>query len=184
LSTARTPGLTARQRTHLTLLVMAFLTIATWILAAHTIGEALAPRQSEFIGFAVALLVVATAICLWVLWDPNRGPALPLGLALIGCGTACILVSVALQFYLAGVAADSARRAGDLFSQQARAGQIATVNVNANMPASVPAVGYLALLGGLWLAAAGIRVGLGRSPAEPPPLPRPAGPADAPVGPV
>src|SRR3954469_25318235 len=115
-----------------------------------TVGRALAPDETGVVGFAVALLVVATAVCLWVLWDPNRGSVLPLGLALIGCGTACVLVSIALQFYLASVAADSARRAGELVGERMRAGQSVNVNVNANVPPSVPAVGYLALLGGLW----------------------------------
>jgi hypothetical protein len=188
MSTDQMPGLTPRQRLRLIQAVILLLAIATWILGAMTVGHAVAPNEAWAVGFALALLVVATAVCLWVLWDPNRGPVLPLGLALIGCGTACALVSVALQFYLASVASDSARRAGELVGQGMRAGQSVNVNVNANVPPSVVAVGYLALLGGLWLAAVGVRVGLGAVPAPaasvPPPLPRPAGTADPLVGPV
>jgi hypothetical protein len=180
MSTDRPAGLHGTPRALLTFFVLIALTVAVGILASHTIGESLSHQTPELIGFAVALLVFVAAVSLWVLWDPNRGPVLPLGLALVGCGTACVLLSVALQFYLASVTNDQARRLAELLGERQRMNQGGNINVNAPLPTSVEAVSYFALFSGLWLAAAGVRVGIGRVSAGPPPLPRTSGHSDLP----
>jgi hypothetical protein len=180
MSADRPAGPTGAPRVLLTFFVLIALTVAAGILAAHTVGQALAPRSADFIGFAVALLVLAAAVGVWVLWDPTRGPVLPLGLALVGGGTACVLLSVALQFYLVSLTNDQSRRLAELLSERQKLNQQGNINLNAPLPTSVEAVSYFALFGGLWLAATGVRVGIGRASIGPPPLPRPPGHADVP----
>jgi hypothetical protein len=150
-------------------LVIAPVGLAVGILAAHTVGDALSQRDESVIGFAVALLAVATAAGLLLLYDPATPPVGKLGLTLVISGTACVLAAVALQFYLASVTAENTRRLAELVGEHIRAGRPTNFNVNANHPPSVQGIGYLALFAGVWLAAVGVRIGVGRAPPAPPP---------------
>jgi hypothetical protein len=150
--------------------VLAPLGAATWILATHTVGASLVPGNDVTIGFAVALLVVVTAGYLLFAGGAasRQGPIL--GALLIGCGSACILTSVALQFKLASMAGDNARLLADILTEGVRVGRpVNNVNINSNLHPSVPGVSYLALLAGVWMAAVGISVGTRRAvqPAHP-----------------
>src|SRR5262245_62584746 len=96
--------------------------VAVWVLAAHTIGEALGGRQSELVGFAVALLA---GLCAYHLPsvrvpDPLAGR---LAIWLVGGGVVLLLSGLALQFYLASQSAEHARRAADVAEQAVRSGQ-------------------------------------------------------------
>jgi hypothetical protein len=87
---------------------------------------------------------------------------------LVAAGAACVLLALALQFYLAAQAAESARRAAEIVEQSVRGGNRVTgVDVRARTPDSVEAVGYLCVLVGVGMVACGVRVamtGLAASP--------------------
>jgi hypothetical protein len=144
------------------LVVLCPLGIGTWILAANTVGESLAPSNSAAIGFAVALLAVMTAGYLLLFSQTTERPGSRLGQTLVVCGTACVLIAVALQFYLASVSSENARRSAEILGESVRGGRnITNVNIRGDLPGSIQGVGYLALFAGVWLAAVGIRVGVG-----------------------
>jgi hypothetical protein len=150
------------------IMILCPLGIAAWILAAFTIGESLSPPNCASIGFAVALLTVTLTGYLLAIGPRGVQGRTQLPLALVLCGTACILMAVILQFYLAYVAAENARRAADIKAESVKVGRdINNVNVNATVPASVPGVSYLALFAGVWLAALGIYLGTGREERPP-----------------
>jgi hypothetical protein len=139
-----------------TVLVIAPVGIATWILASHTVGESLDPRNATSIGFSIALLAIATAASLLVLSNATEKPGSRLGLILVICGTACILVALALQFYVTSVLAANSQRVADILRERG-----GNVNLNVNFE-SVKSISYFALLAGVWLAAVGIRIGVNR----------------------
>lgn len=144
--------------------------IALWILAANTIGHSIRSGDRDMvIGGAVAALAVVAAALLPSVRVP--GPvAGRLAAWLVGTGAACVLLSLALQFYLAAQASESARRAADILEQSVRSGQRMTdVNVRARMPDSVEAVGYLGLLIGGGMVACGVRVAMSGFAAALPP---------------
>ena len=154
--------------------------IAVWVLGTYTIGDALGSRSSELIGFAVALLVGLGAYHLQSVRVPEP-PAGRLAASLIGGGVLCVLAGLALQFYLASQASQIALRAAEVVEQAARAGQkTPDVNVRANYPESVAAIGYGCVLAGVGAVVCGVRVAIsaGRSAAatvaEPPPATEPA----------
>jgi hypothetical protein len=138
-----------------TLLVIAPVGIATWILASHTVGESLSPPNSTQIGFGVALLAIATAASLLFLSNITEKPGSRLGLTLVICGTACILVALALQFHVASLVAANSQRVTDILRERG-----GNVNLNVNLPESVRSISYFALFAGVWLAAVGIRIGV------------------------
>jgi MFS family permease len=149
--------MTNRPMLAVTVLVIALVGIATWILASHTVGESLDPRNSTSIGFSIALLAIATAASLLFLSNATEKPGSRLGLILVICGTACILVALALQFYVTSVLAANSQRVADILRERG-----GNVNLNFNLPKSVESIAYCALFAGVWLAAVGIRIGVGR----------------------
>jgi hypothetical protein len=156
--------MTSRALVAFFLFVLCPLGIATGILAAFTVGESLDPRNSGAIGFAVALLVVMTAAYLLVFAQMTEKPGSRLGQTLVICGTMCMLMAVALQFYLASVTAENARRLAEILSESVRNGRPRTnVNIQGDLPRSIQGIGYLALFAGVWLAAVGIRLGVGNA---------------------
>jgi hypothetical protein len=161
--------MTSRARLGVVVLVIASVGVATWILAAHTVGEELESGNAILIGFAVALLAVAAAASLLLVTSPK--PPVRIGLVLVVCGTACILAAVALQFYLASVTAHNSQRIVEILGEQIKTNPSARLNVNADYPKSVTAISYLAIVAGIWMAAVGARFGLGST----------APPADSPV---
>jgi hypothetical protein len=144
-------------------IVIAPLGIATWILAAHTIGDSLRPSDSVAIGFAVALLAMMAAAYLLFLAPALEGTNTHFGITLVICGTACVLLALALQFYLAYQAAESSRQVAGMMGDSLKRGERVTVNLQPSLPGSVTGVAYLALFAGIWLAAMGIRIGAGRT---------------------
>jgi hypothetical protein len=158
--------MTGRARHRVVVLVIASVAVATWILAAHTVGEELESSNAVVIGFAVALLAVAAAASLLLI--TSREPAWGLGLVLVLCGTACILAAVALQLYLASIAAQNSQRIVEILGEQIKTNPSARLNVNADYPRSVTAISYFAVFAGIWMAAVGARVGVGStaSPAD------------------
>jgi len=166
--------MTKRATLAVVVIVLAPLGIATWILAAHTVGESLSPSTVQSsagaaaIGFAVALLAVMATGYVLLLSHPPEVPNLRFGSTLVICGSACVLVALVLQFYLAHLAGENSRRIAEIMSDGLKRGERLNVNLNAPFPESVKGVGYLALFAGIWLAAMGIRIGVGRiRPAEP-----------------
>jgi hypothetical protein len=145
-------------------LVVVPVVVATGILATYTVGESLSPHDAVTIGFGVALLAAATACSLLLLSNPTETPRTQLGITLILCGAGCILAALALQFYLASIAADNSRRLAEMLSERIRSGGTANVNLNANIPESVKPVGYFTLLAGLWLVAVGVRLAVASAP--------------------
>jgi len=142
------------------LFVIGPLGVATWILANFTVGRSLSQFHDEdsiLIGFSIALLVVATAVSLLFLTNATEKPGSRLGLSLVLCGTACILVALALQFYFVSAVAANSQRVADILRE--RGGK---VDLNFNVPKSVESISYCALFAGVWLAAVGIRIGVGR----------------------
>lgn len=141
------------------IIVIVPLGIATWILATYTVGESIDQRASAGIGFALALLAVMAAAYVLYLTDRPDEANTPFAVTLMVCGTACIFVALALQFYLASLAADHSRRVGELLGEGLKRGERLNVNLDQKVPGSVTAVGYLALFAGIWLAVIGIRIG-------------------------
>jgi hypothetical protein len=142
--------------------------IALWVLATNTIGRTIRDgNQDVVIGGAVAALAVVAAALL----PSVRMPAPNAGRVsawLVGTGAGCVLLALALQFYLAAQAAENARRAADIMEQSVRSGQRMTdVNVRARTPDSVEAVGYLCVLVGVGMIAYGIQVGMAGLAAAP-----------------
>lgn len=133
--------------------------VATWILATFTLGATLSSDHSVAIGFAVSVLVVVTA-CFFLLFgeavkkaDPHVGKKLFLG------GAACVLVSAALQGFLALVVShDVARLMGTLDESIRSGADSANVHLSYNLPSSVSAVGYLLLFFGIGMLAIGVRM--------------------------
>ena len=133
--------------------------VALWVLATNTVGHSIRDGQQDVVigGAVAALAVVAGALLPSV-----RVPAPVAGRVsawLVGAGAGCVLLALALQFYLAMQAAENARRAADIMEQSVRGGQRLTdVNVRARTPDSVEAVGYLCVLVGAGMVACGVRV--------------------------
>jgi hypothetical protein len=151
--------MTGRAKIAVTLFVFAPVGIATWILAAFTIGEQLDPRTSPVIGLAVALLAVATVASLTFFVSGKPGKSL--SLVLVICGTCCIVAAVLLQVYLAAVTAQNSRRIMEILGEHMQTNPSASLNVNADYPKTVQVVSYLAIFAGIWMAAVGTRLGIG-----------------------
>lgn len=144
-------------------LIIIPLAIATWILSSMTLGEQISPGADFVIGMAVAMLVVATSVSLLLL---KTRPNARLAFTLVICGAVCIVMALALQFYLASVAAEIDRRAADILAQNSHR-QSFHFNWNrTQQSASVIAIGYFAFFAGIWMVATGIRIGVGSSPSE------------------
>jgi hypothetical protein len=141
------------------IIVIVPLWIATWILATYTVGESIDHHASGGIGFAVSLLAVMAAAYVLFLASPPEEANTLFGVTLVVSGTACIFVALALQWYLASLAADHSRRVGELLGDGLKRGERLNINLDQKVPGSVTAVGYLALFAGVWLAVMGIRIG-------------------------
>ena len=158
--------------------------VAVWVLATHTLGQTVRGGSSDVaVGFAVAALAV---VCVHVLQSLRVPEALAGRMAgwLIGGGVACVLLSLALQIYLASQASENARRAAEVMADAARAGQrMSDVNIRANFPESVAAIGYLCLLIGAAMVFSGVRVGMSGWSALPTRMPTEGGRRAISVGP-
>jgi hypothetical protein len=141
-------------------LVIAPLSIATWILASFTVGESVSPRNSNLIGFGIALLAVALLAYLFFFSRAAERPGSHLGAVLIICGTLCVLVALALQFYLASLSAENSRRIAEIMGERLKTNPSVNVNLKSDYPESVISIAYFALFAGIWLAAVGIKVGV------------------------
>lgn len=140
------------------LVSIAVLVVAAWVLATFTIGEAVGGRQSELVGFAVALLIGLSAYHLPAVRVPES-VAGRLAAGLVAGGLVLLLSGLALQFYLAYLSSEHARRAADVIEQAARSGQrVSDVNIRANSPPSVGAIGYACVLAGVGAMVCGVRV--------------------------
>jgi hypothetical protein len=160
--------MTNRSTLAVSLVILCPLGIAAWILGTHTIGISLSPNNDVSIGFAVALLAVLSAGYLFLFSQMTERPGSRLGQTLIICGTACVLVALALQFYLAAISSENSRRGADILNESVRIGRpMNNVNINTTFPKSVEGIGYLALLAGIWLAGIGIWVGVGQPARNP-----------------
>ena len=141
--------------------------VAVWILASHTVGESIKPRNSVEIGFAVALLAVVGAGYI-LLSDISVKQSNPqFGVILICCGTACMLLALLLQFYLAHIASEHGKHVAEIMADNLKRGQSVHVDFDTHFPATGGAIAYLALLVGTWLAAVGIHIGVHRQPRLP-----------------
>ena len=149
--------MTTRAMLAVTVLVIAPVAIAAWVLATYTVGASLAPDNSALVGFTIALLVIATAASFLFLSNATEKPGSRLGLILIICGTACILIALALQFYVASLVAANSQAVADVLRERG-----GNVNLNVKVPKSVESISYFALFAGVWLAAVGIRIGVSR----------------------
>lgn len=134
--------------------------MATWILASHTLGESLYPRNAILLGFSMALLAMAAAASLLLMSGAAEQRGKRLGLVLILCGTVCILSALALQFYVVSVVAENNRRLTDILEERLRNSQSVKLDMNGKPPESVNAIAYFCLFAGVWLAAVGIRIGV------------------------
>jgi hypothetical protein len=151
--------------------------IGTGILGAYTVGASLSPHDPAPLGVGLALLAVA--LIGWSLFfsEPPRHPDMRFASVLVICGTLCVLVALVLQFYLASVTADNSRRVAEILREKG-----GNVNFRMDIPDTVKAISYLALFAGIWLAALGIRMAVGRS--EPPALREHPAPSAWPVEPA
>jgi hypothetical protein len=148
--------MTERKILPIIVMVIAPLGIATGILATHTVGESISPLSSAQIGFAVALLAMMTAAYILLL-DNTINEAHPkFGITLVICGTACVLLALALQFYLAYLSGEHGRHITEIMADNVKRGQSVNVNMDSHFPISVIAIAYLGLFVGAWLAGMGI----------------------------
>jgi hypothetical protein len=142
-------------------LVIAPIGIATWILAAFTIGENLSTHgDSILIGFGIALLAVALLTYLLLFSQVTERPGSHFSVILIICGTLCILGALALQVYVVSVTAEGNRRLTEIMGEQLKTNPSVRLNLDANYPKSVSTIPYFVLFAGLWLAGVGIKVGV------------------------
>jgi hypothetical protein len=144
------------------LIVIGPLGIATWILAAHTVGDSISRQHSIEIGLAVALLAMMAAGYVLLLDNNIRDANPQLGLTLVICGTTSVVLALALQFYIAYLGGEQGRHFTEIMADNLKRGQNVNLERNAYLPVSVSAVAFLALFIGTWLAAMGIRVGVSR----------------------
>ena len=153
--------MTDRAMLSIMVLVIAPVVIATWILATFTVGEQLDAGNAMLIGFAVALLAVATAVSILFLTAAPSGSQV--GLVLIICGAACIIAAIALQFYLASVTAQNSLRIVEILGEQLKMNPnpSAHLNVKADYPGTVQSISYFAIFAGIWMTAVGARIGVG-----------------------
>jgi hypothetical protein len=70
--------------------------IGIWIVAAHTVGEAIDPAHATRIGFGVALLTIMAVA--YILHAPTE-PSMGFGIALLVCGILWLLAAVLFQVY-------------------------------------------------------------------------------------
>jgi hypothetical protein len=151
-----------------TLLLIVFpLGLATGLLAAHTIGESISPSSAGGVGFAVGLLAAVSAVYVLLFTNAGETGDVRFGIVLVACGTACILLALALQFYLAWLAGENNRRLAEMLADGLRRGERLNANLNWYTPDTVKGIGYLSLFAGIWLAAMGIRLGVGRGRSAP-----------------
>lgn len=141
-------------------LVIAPLGIATWILATYTVGESIRPRDSFLVGFGIALLTVSLASCFLFFGQFSEQPGSRLGAVLVVCGTLCLLGALALQFYLASLAAESSRQLSGIMAEQLKTNPSVNLNLKGESPGTIEPISYFVLLAGIWLAAVGIKVGV------------------------
>lgn len=141
-------------------LVIAPVGIASWILAAFTVGESLRPHDSVPIGFAIALLTVALMAYLFFFSQVSERPGSYLGVVLVACGTLCILGALALQFYLASLTAENSRRLAEIMGERLKTNPSVNINLKGDYPETVRPIAYFALFAGIWLAAVGVKVGV------------------------
>jgi len=153
--------MTTRAMIPVVVMVILPLGIATWILGSYTLGESLSRNDSCAVGLSVALLATATAAYLFLFAGAREKPHPRLGVTLAICGTACILAALALQFYVVSVSAENSRRAMEILGDSMKTGSAANVHWQADIPQMAKPATYFALFAGIWLAAVGIRIGVG-----------------------
>ena len=149
------------------IVVLIPLGVATGILAAHTVGESIDHRNSAQIGFSVALLAMLAAGYFLFMDNTITETNSRFGIILVFCGTACVLLSVILQFYVAHLGGEHGRRLTEILADNLKRGVGVNINEREALPTSVSAISYLSLVIGAWIVAMGIRTGVSRRPAAP-----------------
>ena len=158
IAVSKTGGPAAVKRMLAFLLVLLPVSVGAGLLGNYTVGREITGHGGDP-GVGVGFGLTTFAVLVWFLFfsEGVQQPSPVFASVLVVCGTLCILVALALQFYMASLLGENSRRVAELLALKG-----GNVNLNVELPGALKANSYLALFAGIVFVAFGIRMAAGK----------------------